>query len=191
MKQSIPLRNRTLKTLFPVIMIVGTISIVLLLIKTQVNHPEREATENTEVQVGSILPEFELTQLNGETISLAQFKNQFILLNFWATWCESCLNEMPSLVRLRNAYKNKGFEVIGIDLDDHPSTAVPAITKELKIDFPIFQDPEGKLSELFNIHAIPFTVVFDPSRKVVLIQAGEMDWDSTAIRIQLNQWLKL
>ena len=80
---------------------------------------------------------------------------------------------------------------MGINVDDNPQSVVPEVLKELKIDFPIFRDSEdGELSDLFDVHAIPMTVIVNKARKVVYVENGERDWYGNDIRDQLDRWLK-
>lgn len=96
---------------------------------------------------------------------------------------------MPSIVNLRKAYQDRGFEVLGINVDENPEKVLPKVLSEFKIDFPVYGDPEGKLSSLFDVHAIPFTVILNHQRKILLVQDGGQDWNSKAIRNQLERWL--
>ena len=99
------------------------------------------------------------------------------------------MEEMPSIVQLRDAYKDKGFEVVGVNLDENSATVVPKAIKQLKIQFPIFQDPENKIAEYFDVHAIPLSVMLNKDRKILYIENGERNWNDQESRTQLEKWL--
>ena len=146
--------------------------------------------QNFTPEVGSFAPDVEMTLLDGKQLPFSQIKGKLFLINFWATWCEACLEEMPSLVKLRESYKNQGFEVVGVNLDENSERAVPKIAHQYKIQFPIFKDPDGQVADVFNVHAIPLTVIVNKDRKVLLIQDGVRDWNDSDFRSQIEAWLK-
>jgi thiol-disulfide isomerase/thioredoxin len=174
------------KILIPAGIILALVIGTLFLIQSQLSQSSRNSAQ---IQVGATLPDFPLTRLDNTTTLLSQIKGKVILINFWATWCEACIAEMPSIVKLRETYKDHGFEVLGVNLDEEPEVVAPKLAKKLKIEFPIFKDPEGKLGDLFNIHAIPLTVILDSQRTILFIKDGEMDWNSEAVRTQIDRWV--
>ena len=97
--------------------------------------------------------------------------------------------EMPSIVKLRETYRAKGFEVVAINLDEKPTAALPQTMKKLGIDFTVYLDHDQKLADLFRVEAIPLTVILDKDRKVLMIENGEKDWDGAEFRAQLEKWL--
>lgn len=150
-----------------------------------VNHVSETTDLNRESQLAALV----LTQLDGKSIKIADLNAKVFLINFWATWCEACIEEMPSIVQLRESYKDRGFEVLGINVDENPDVVVPKAIKQLNMNFPIFIDPEGKLSERFDVHAIPLTVVIRKNGVVLTVLNGGRDWNSAEIRAKLEQWL--
>ncbi len=144
------------------------------------------------VVLGGPIPKLSLTDYsdNSKSIHLEKLPHKVVLLNFWATWCEACMVEMPSIIALREAYKDKGFEVLALNVDEDPQTAVPRVIKDLNFNFPLFVDLDGEASAAFGVHAIPFTVIMDLKKnKVLYMQSGERDWNSSEMRSQLDQWL--
>lgn len=75
--------------------------------------------------IHAIAPDFSLADLNGQTLSLAQFRGKVVLLNFWATWCEPCRAEIPELVKLQNSYRQPGLQIVGISMDDDAKEVHP------------------------------------------------------------------
>jgi thiol-disulfide isomerase/thioredoxin len=192
-------RKSLVKALLPVAVIVAVVVGALYVIKSQLtpkDHPQSTQAQmgapgsSTPADVGSLLPDFQLTALGGgKPAKISDFHTKVTLINFWATWCEACMEEMPSLVQLRDAYKDKGFEVIGINLDEHPDSVVPKAVKQFKIDFPIYQDPENKIADYFDVHAIPLSAVLGPDRKILYIENGERNWNDQETRASLEKWL--
>ncbi len=126
------------------------------------------------------LPEnLALSELNtSKTVSLDSFKGKVLLINFWATWCDACIVEMPGIIKLYEDFKAQGFEVISINVDETPDTVVPEMVKKLGMSFPIYIDKNGVLSQSFDVVAIPFSIIVDRSQNVVWTGSGERDWTS-------------
>jgi thiol-disulfide isomerase/thioredoxin len=194
-------RKTLVKVLIPIAIILIIVIGVLYVLKSQVpvNQPNEAAplAENTPgvpAEVGNTMPDFALTPIGdakGEKLSELQSSHhaKIMLVNFWATWCEACMEEMPSLVDLREAYKDKGFEVVGINLDQNAASVVPHSLKQYKIGFPVFQDPENKIADFFDVHAIPLSAVLAPDRKILYIENGERNWNDRETRQMLDKWL--
>lgn len=194
-----------LKTLLPILVIVIAVTGGLTLVKSRVKPPSMPASAGTleagggegpsiegsgEVDVGRVLPDFTISSFQGKSPEpISQAGGKVTLINFWATWCEACMVEMPSIVQLRRAYQGKGFQVVAIDLDENPGAVLPKTVRELGIDFPVFVDTDQKLSELFDVHAIPLTVIINKDRKVLFMENGERNWNSKEIHSKLDQWL--
>lgn len=96
---------------------------------------EALAVNQLENVLGQPRPDFELDDINGATVSAADFDGKILLLNFWATWCKPCIEEMPMLTRLQHSYAGRGVQVVGIALDD-PDKA-REFASELAINYPI------------------------------------------------------
>lgn len=148
-----------------------------------------QSGNHVEVKVGDTVPDFTAAKFGGGSLKFSEMKSKVTMVNFWATWCEACIIEMPSIVKLRESYKDQGFEVVGVSLDENQSLVGPAL-KKFGMAFPIVTDDEGKLGELFEVHAIPVTFILDRSGKVLFIHRGELDWNSTKFRERLGDWLK-
>lgn len=179
---------RLWKVLLPlgicILLIVGALS----LLKNQMSHPENGVS----VQIGSVLPDIEIYPFQGKekAVPLSSVQAKLMLVNFWASWCEACMVEMPSIVALRDEYKSRGLEVIAVNVDENPDKVVPPLLKSLGMDFQTYIDFEGKLSDLFDVHAIPLTVILNQDRKILLIESGERDWNSKEVHAKVEQWLK-
>jgi peroxiredoxin len=121
-------------------------------------------------------PEFILKNLSGEIVKLEQFRGDYILLNFWATWCPPCVKEMPSMERLQQKFKDKGIRVVAISLDKEPQAKVAAFVARLNLSFPILLDPDGIVSDPYGANALPSTFILNPDGRVIAAAKGERDW---------------
>lgn len=135
------------------------------------------------------MPDLNLHPIGSDApVRLSSIPAKAILLNFWATWCEACMVEMPSIVRLREKLKASGFEVLGVNMDEEPEAAFAKVAGRLKMTFPNFKDPDGELGDLFQLSAMPLSVVFGADRKIVLVQIGDREWDAP-VTVELIQKL--
>lgn len=147
----------------------------------------REATAPSQKQ--EKIADLDLLEPNGSSRKLSSFHDKILMVNFWATWCEACMIEMPSIVALREQYKERGFEVISINVDENPTAVLSKTISKYGMKFPIFIDPQGTLANLFNLQAIPLTLLLDANRKVLLSIDGEYDWNHEDFRARLERWL--
>ena len=127
-----------------------------------------EIIANKEFKVGVEAPEFSIKGMDGEDIELKNFAGKYILLDFWASWCGPCRNEMPNVVKLYKECKGKNFEIIGISLDQKPEPWKKAV-KDLKMTWPQacdFQVWYGPVARKYNLSAIPYTVLINPEGRI-------------------------
>ncbi|WP_142504526.1 thiol-disulfide oxidoreductase ResA [Melghirimyces algeriensis] len=131
-----------------------------------------EQKEN--VEVGKTAPEFKLKTLDGETLQLSDLKGKAVLLNFWATWCKPCRDEMPAIQKVYDKHKDKGFAVVGVNIAETKVT-VSGFARQLNLNFPIVLDPDRKVTKLYGIGPIPSSIFIDKNGKVVRKVNGEMN----------------
>lgn len=173
------------KVLLPIGLILAATVGTLTVLRKQAAEP----VASNEAKVGAILPDLELQEFKGEKKKLSQLPGKVRLINFWATWCASCVVEIPSILKLRETFNSRGLEVAFINVDDSPDTVVPGALTRLGITFSTFVDPNFALSDFFDVHGIPLTVIVDQNRKVRLIELGERDWNAKDIHALMEQWL--
>ncbi len=133
--------------------------------------------------------EWTLTGLNGVEVKWESLAAKLVIMNFWATWCTPCLIEIPSLVRLRRAFHAKGVELVLVNLDDNPQKMVPPFLEKWQIDFTVYHDPSQRLSSVFDVNALPLTVVLNQQKKILYRETGERDWNAPEVHHQINHWL--
>jgi len=124
-------------------------------------------------------PSAAFQSLNGETVSLGDFRGQVVLVNFWATWCAPCVKEMPSLERLHAALEDEGFAVLAISQDRGGSGVVAPFLARLDLQLlPIYLDPKGVLARQFALEGLPTSFVIDRAGQVRAGLVGPAEWDS-------------
>jgi peroxiredoxin len=119
-------------------------------------------------------PAFTLMSIDGGRRSISDFKGKIILLNFWATWCPSCREEMPSLEKLWERFKAKGVVVIAVAADR--PTEVASFAKKLGLTFPILLDPEGEVRKDYEVTALPMTYLIGRDGKISGRMYGGREW---------------
>lgn len=106
-------------------------------------------------------PDFTLPDLEGNSLTLSDFKGRVIILNFWATWCPPCRKEIPDFVELYEKYKDEGLLIIGVNLDRGDSRTVKQFSKNYKINYPIVLGNVNVTQDYGGIRGIPTTFVID------------------------------
>ncbi|HWR35776.1 MAG TPA: TlpA disulfide reductase family protein [Clostridia bacterium] len=116
---------------------------------------------------GKTAPDFELKDLNGNTVKLSQFRGKAILLNFWATWCTPCKTEMPWFVDLQERYGGDGLQVIGVAMDDAGLDTISKFAKDMNLNYTVLLGKES-ISELYGgVNFLPTTFYIDRNGKIV------------------------
>jgi len=116
-------------------------------------------------------PDFTLKSLEGNNLRLEEYRGRVVLINFWASWCGPCRQEMPLLDRLHRRYEDTGFAVLGVNVEGEVKPAQELVDKT-KVTFPILIDEGQKVSELYDLEAMPSTVVVDRDGVVRYIHLG-------------------
>lgn len=116
-------------------------------------------------------PDFTLTSRDGQTVSLSELKGQVVMINFWATWCGPCRQEMPLLEQLYTRYEGLGFTLLGVNIEEDSKLA-DRFLEETPVTFPILFDPENGVSKLYNVSAMPSTVLVDRAGNVRYLHHG-------------------
>jgi cytochrome c biogenesis protein CcmG, thiol:disulfide interchange protein DsbE len=135
-------------------------------------------------------PDFQVRTPDDRQIRLADLRGKVVFLNFWATWCEPCREEMPSMERLHRAYKDRGLAVVAISLDSQGASVVNPFVKKLGLSFPVGLDPKMAVRETYGVWAVPSTFIIDRKGKRVLFANGSREWDGTAAHALIESLLK-
>jgi peroxiredoxin len=129
---------------------------------------------------GGEAPDFTLPLLDGaREIRLSEHRGQAVLVNFWATWCKPCEDEMPAMERLYRRLHPQGFEMLAISVDEDPD-AVRGFREKMGITFPLLLDPEKKVARAYQTMGFPESLLLDPEGRVVERYVGPRQWDHPA-----------
>lgn len=120
-------------------------------------------------KVGQMFPDFNEKDLAGQPLSVAAFKGKVVLVDFWATWCGPCVQELPNVISAYEKYHSLGFEIVGISLDQNKAS-LTAFIKSKKMTWPEFFDGKGwenKLAQKYEVHSIPASYLLDREGRII------------------------
>ena len=141
------------------------------------------------VQLASNAPDFTLKSVAGANLRLQEQRGQVVLVNFWATWCGPCRQEMPHLNRIYDKYRSSGFVLLGVNIDDDPRAATDLAAK-LGVKFPVLLDTDKKVSRVYDMSAMPATLLIDRDGRVRHIHRGYRDGVEKSYEEQVRALLK-
>ncbi|MBC8468649.1 MAG: TlpA family protein disulfide reductase [Planctomycetes bacterium] len=125
--------------------------------------------------IGKSAPSFTLLDLNGNKVSLSDFKGKVVILDFWATWCPPCVKEIPHFIELYDKYKDQGLAIIGISVDQQGISIVKAFKEKFNINYPILMAERQVVIAYGNIRSIPTAFVIDKSGNIQRVYVGYRD----------------
>ena len=141
------------------------------------------------VQLSSNAPDFTLKSASGANLRLQEQRGQVVLVNFWATWCGPCRQELPHLNSLYDKYRASGFVLLGVNIDDDPRLAT-ALAAKLGLRFPVLLDADKKVSRVYDMSAMPATLLIDRDGRVRHIHRGYRDGVEKTYEEQVRSLLK-
>jgi peroxiredoxin len=121
--------------------------------------------------VGSRAPDFTLASIDGPNLRLSEHAGRVVMLNFWATWCGPCRQEMPALQTIYSRYEAAGFALLGINMDAERDAA-RRMADSLGVSFPLLFDDEKAVARLYDVRAMPVTVLIDRDGEVRYVHEG-------------------
>ena len=130
--------------------------------------------------------EFTFKDIRGQVLHLSDYRGKWVLVNFWATWCPPCLEEIPDLIALHNAHKDADLVVIGIALDYASSKGVIEFVAQHDIPYPIVLGNHKMAAQVGEVDGLPTTIMFDPTGKPVAHQEGAVTRARVEEYIQSN-----
>ena len=148
------------------------------------------APEENLVTVGSAAPTFRATTLtNADTVSFDRYKGQIVLLNVWATWCQPCEAEMPSMQKLYEALGQKGLKIVAVSIDKDPPDEVQAWIKQRHLTFDVLQDQSGKIQRTYQTTGVPESFILDRNGVIVKKVIGAIEWTEPGTEALLSRLL--
>ena len=150
-----------------------------------------KAAPDVRPEVGYLAPDFTLPDLDGKTVRLSDFRGKkAIFLNFWATWCVPCRQEMPTMEKAYQEYKGRGLEILAVSLAAGSKSVVKNFMQELKLSFPALLDPEMEVLRLYRQFSIPASFLIDKQGIVRHRELGYRDWTTPESRKLLEAILR-
>jgi len=138
---------------------------------------------------GGPAPAFTLTTLSGQQGALSQYKGQVVMVNFWATWCGPCQQEMPLLDQIYKKYKPAGFTLIGVNVDkDEP--AVKELLARKPVSFPVLLDPANEVSKAYHLDEMPSSVIIDRKGQIRYLHRGYKPGDENEYQDRIRQLIQ-
>ncbi len=131
--------------------------------------------------LGTELPPLELLDLSGQPHNISDYKGKVVLVNFWASWCQPCLVEMPGMERLHKAMRGKPFSILAVDVEESKSK-VWRFKELLNITFTTLLDSKGKAMKDWDIEILPTSFLIDSEGRIRYGVRGTLEWDSDEIK---------
>jgi len=135
-------------------------------------------------------PEFNLKNLQGGQTKLSDHRGQVVLLNFWATWCGPCREEMPSMEKLWQAYREQGLVILAVSTDSGGESRIKNFVRRLYLTFPILLDPDGQASDQYEVSGLPVSFLIDRQGRIITRLLGSEDWANEAAFQQVERLLQ-
>jgi peroxiredoxin len=120
---------------------------------------------------GQTAPDFALKSASGKNLRLSEYRGDVVMINFWATWCGPCRQEMPLLDELYSRYQRVGFSLLGVNIDDDSRRAMQMV-EDLGVQFPVLFDERKEVSRLYQVEAMPVTILLDREGTVRHVHHG-------------------
>lgn len=158
----------------------GILVMVLLGLTTTVTQA---ATVSTEA------PDFTLKSRSGDNLRLSEERGNIVIVNFWASWCGPCREELPEFEALYQSYADLGVTVYAVNVDDESEKA-NKLLEDISVSFPVLYDPNGEVSELYDVSAMPTTVMIDRNGVARLMHKGYKSGDEAKYEEALHRLLR-
>jgi len=138
---------------------------------------------------GGAAPSLALQDLAGHEHRLADYRGKVVLVNFWATWCEPCRAEMPSMDRLRSSLAGQPFEVLAVNLAE-PLSRIERFAGETPLRFPLLRDRDGAVGKAWGARVLPASYLVGRDGRIRYFAYGELDWSSDAVRSKVIELIR-
>ncbi|NIQ97042.1 MAG: TlpA family protein disulfide reductase [Desulfuromonadales bacterium] len=146
----------------------------------------KKTPRGSSAKVGAEAPDFTLSDMNGESVSLSDYRGKVVFLNFWATWCPPCREEMPSMERLHETMGDKDFAILAVNVEKGGRQAVENFLNGSPYSFKILLDPQGSAQGAYRVYRFPETYLIDKDGKILQHFLGARNWSSVEFLKYLN-----
>ncbi len=152
---------------------------VLLLSVSGCDRPSADSPELSSAGgslVGNPAPDIATVDMQGNKVTLSQYRGKVVILNFWATWCPPCREEMPSMEALHKALSDKGLVMLAVNVEENGKDAVGEFLKKTPYSFPILLDEDAAIQNTYKVFRFPESFIIDKNGVVVEKIIGGRDW---------------
>jgi len=151
---------------------------------------ESVSTSDATAAIGKPAPDFTLKTVDGRTVTLSSLRGKLVLVNFWATWCPPCREEMPSMEELYRNYAPGGLELLAINIEEDGPQVLPEFLKEHPHTFPVLCDTAQSVSVRYGVYQFPETFIVDRNGIIIDKVIGAIDWTAPKVLTELSRMLK-
>lgn len=164
----------------------GIVFFLTVLLLTGCDNSTTESQVSNGGLVGNVAPDFTLTDMQGQQVSLSQFRGKVVVLNFWATWCPPCREEMPSMERLYREFESQGLVMLAVNVEANGKQMVAKFLQKTPHSFPILLDSDNIAQNAYGVFRFPESFIIDRNGVVVEKIIGGRDWMSGSIFKLIN-----
>ncbi len=162
----------------------------LVLLSSCSARTDGTAVSDGRVEVGLPAPDYATVSLDGDSVSLAGQRGKVVLLNIWATWCHPCRTEIPELRQLHERYRAQGLQLVGVSVDtDGTDDTIRGFMRDFQMTFPIWRDPDERISSLFLTIGVPATFLIDKAGILRWRKTGPIAPNDTSLRAAIERAL--
>jgi peroxiredoxin len=159
-----------------VILVFLLIASLLVLVLLHRNRSSGNPVQQAPIRIGLPAPDFTFPGLDGKMVRLSDHRGKILLVNIWATWCPSCVDEMPSMEKLYRKLQGEKFEILAVSIDSMGATAVAPFMKKYKLTFPALIDSAGAIRMGYRTTGVPESFIIDKNGILVQKIVGAMNW---------------
>lgn len=158
--------------IIPVLVVIG------IVVFTMVFGEKRVKVKPKPLQIGEMAPDFTFPDLDGNMVTLSSLRGKVVFINIWATWCPTCIEEMPSMEKLYQRMKGREFEILAVSIDVLGEQVVRPFMQKYELTFPALLDNQGTIKKLYATTGVPESFVLDKEGRIVYKAIGPRDWST-------------
>ncbi len=160
--------------------------LITLLLSAGCDNSTPEQPLKTVSSESKVAPDFTLMNMQGEPVSLSQYRGKVVILNLWATWCPPCREEMPSMEGLYQKYKDQGLVILAVSADENGKKAVSQFLQRTPYSFPILLDSDSVVQNAYGVFRFPESFIIDRNGIVIKKIIGGHNWMSGSTFEMIN-----
>jgi peroxiredoxin len=158
------------------VVVIALVCASVYLVSSSSSRPPSEAVKS--VVAGDLAPDFQLEDTKGNKVTLSDLRGKVVLVNFWATWCPPCIEEMPSMERLNEVLAGDEFVMLAVNTESNGRSVVPAFLEKTPYTFPILYDDKGDVQKRYGVFKFPESFIVNKDGTVAEKIIGPLDWSS-------------